>query len=120
MSVEKWLSRGEFQHGAPGLVALAVAREEWHDLATAVAAADRRLAAEWTSLSAAGVPRAHAVYLVAGRGIVATLGLGDVADYPGLEEIFPAAIRMQRAAADLTGIRSTALDTRAWLRHAAW
>jgi Ni,Fe-hydrogenase III large subunit len=57
---------------------------------------------------------------VDGRGLVATLDLAGCADYPGLEESFPAALRMQRAAADLTGIRSTATDARPWLRHAAW
>jgi Ni,Fe-hydrogenase III large subunit len=40
--------------------------------------------------------------------------------YPGLEDLFPAAARMQRAMADLSGIRSTDPDTRPWLRHAAW
>jgi Ni,Fe-hydrogenase III large subunit len=37
--------------------------------------------------------------------------------YPGIEDIFPAANRMQRAIADLSGPRSTDPDTRPWLRH---
>lgn len=119
MPVTDWLARGVRQHGAPGLLAIAVDRGEWSSLAADVMAAGGWLAAEWTSLSAAGLPRAHAAYLVAGRGLVATLDVRD-ADYPGLEGIFPAALRMQRAAADLTGIRSTAADARPWLRHAAW
>lgn len=120
MPVRKWIKRGVLQHGAPGLLALEVDREEWRALAADAMAAGGWLAAEWTSLSAAGAPRVHAAYLAAGRGLVASLDLHDRADYPGLEEIFPAALRMQRAAADLTGIRSTATDTRPWLRHAAW
>ena len=40
--------------------------------------------------------------------------------YPGLQTIFPAATRMQRAAYDLTGVRSDDPDQRPWLRHAAW
>ena len=40
--------------------------------------------------------------------------------YPGIEDLFPAAARMQRAAADLSGVFSTAADTRPWLRHTAW
>jgi Ni,Fe-hydrogenase III large subunit len=42
------------------------------------------------------------------------------AHYPGLQGIFPAASRMQRAAFDLVGARSDDMDTRPWIRHAAW
>lgn len=120
MTLESWIGRGTAQPGAPGLVALAVARGEWRELAADAAAAGGCLASEWTSFSVAGSPRAHALYLAAGRGLVATLAIDEGADYPGLEEIFPAALRMQRAAADLTGIRSPGTDARPWLRHAAW
>jgi Ni,Fe-hydrogenase III large subunit len=34
--------------------------------------------------------------------------------------LFPSASRMQRAVADLSGLRSTESDQRPWLRHAAW
>src|SRR6185437_13010801 len=40
--------------------------------------------------------------------------------YPGLEPHFPCASRMQRAMADLSGVRSSDPDARAWLRHNAW
>jgi Ni,Fe-hydrogenase III large subunit len=40
--------------------------------------------------------------------------------YPGVEDVFPSAGRMQRAVFDLCGLRSTDQDTRPWLRHAAW
>ena len=40
--------------------------------------------------------------------------------YPGIEDLFPARSRMQRAVADLCGLRATDADTRPWLRHAAW
>ncbi|MGN6454101.1 MAG: hypothetical protein ACTHL7_13690 [Steroidobacteraceae bacterium] len=40
--------------------------------------------------------------------------------YPGLERHFPCASRMQRAMADLSGVRSSDPDARAWLRHNAW
>jgi Ni,Fe-hydrogenase III large subunit len=42
------------------------------------------------------------------------------AGYPGLEAHFPCASRMQRAVADLSGVRSSDPDTRSWLRHNAW
>ena len=42
-------------------------------------------------------------------------------DFPGIEEMFPAANRMQRAAFDLLGIQAQGSDDcRRWLRHAAW
>ena len=41
-------------------------------------------------------------------------------DYPGIEHWFPSAGRMQRAVADLSGLRADGGDTRPWLRHAAW
>ena len=54
-------------------------------------------------------------------GLVLNLAIADPeARYPGLEDLFPAAARMQRALADLSGLRSTDSDTRSWLRHAAW
>ena len=40
--------------------------------------------------------------------------------YPSIADLFPCAARMQRAAADLTGIRASDPDSRPWLRHAAW
>jgi hypothetical protein len=42
------------------------------------------------------------------------------ATYPSLVDIFPAAGRMERAAADLCGVRSEDFDQRPWLRHEAW
>jgi Ni,Fe-hydrogenase III large subunit/Ni,Fe-hydrogenase III component G len=46
---------------------------------------------------------------------------GDRLVYPDLAEIFPAANRMQRAAADLTGACADgARDTRPWFNHGAW
>jgi len=41
--------------------------------------------------------------------------------YPGIAGIYPAAGRMQRACADLLGIRpDEGADARKWLRHGAW
>jgi Ni,Fe-hydrogenase III large subunit len=53
--------------------------------------------------------------------LVLTLELPETAvSYPSLAETFPAAARMQRAAADLCGVRARDADTRPWLRHATW
>jgi Ni,Fe-hydrogenase III large subunit/Ni,Fe-hydrogenase III component G len=40
--------------------------------------------------------------------------------YPGIADIYPGANRMQRACADLLGIRAEGADPRKWLRHGAW
>ena len=41
--------------------------------------------------------------------------------YPDLSQIFPSALRMQRAVHDLLGITATdSPDSRKWLRHGAW
>ncbi|HKW36821.1 MAG TPA: NADH-quinone oxidoreductase subunit C [Burkholderiales bacterium] len=40
--------------------------------------------------------------------------------FPGIADIYPAADRMQRACADLLGIRPDEADARKWLRHGAW
>jgi Ni,Fe-hydrogenase III large subunit/Ni,Fe-hydrogenase III component G len=41
--------------------------------------------------------------------------------YPGIADIYPSANRMQRATADLLGIRpDEGADPRKWLRHGAW
>ena len=52
----------------------------------------------------------------------AAAGPSDAAPaYPDLVPFFPSASRMQRATADLLGIRADgASDTRAWLNHGAW
>ena len=47
------------------------------------------------------------------------------ATYPDVADLFACAVRMQRAAFDLTGVRAVTpagrtLDPRRWLRHAAW
>jgi Ni,Fe-hydrogenase III large subunit/Ni,Fe-hydrogenase III component G len=40
--------------------------------------------------------------------------------YPSLAEIFPCALRMERAVHDLFGIASMEPDHRGWLRHGGW
>ncbi len=80
-----------------------------------------RLVALWGSERATEF--AVHVALAAAEGlIVLTLPVSRAdAVYPGIEAIFPAANRMQRALYDLLGLRAQgADDNRPWLRHAAW
>jgi Ni,Fe-hydrogenase III large subunit len=103
------------------LRALHVSRDEWRQVGRDVAAAGGRLVTLWASGGSDDARTLHAAFLTERCGLLATLSLADPnAPYPGLEDLFPAASRMQRAVADLTGLRSTDSDTRPWLRHSAW
>ena len=120
MPLRAWLSRSESQPGAPGLYALEVRSDEWAQLAQDVAAAGGWLAALWASPADPGRACVRAVYHAGHCGVVAGLTLSDGDAYPGLEGVFPAAARMQRAVADLLGVPCKSDDARPWLRHAAW
>ena len=66
-------------------------------------------------------PPCTRVYLAQPGGLVVELRVADAdGAYPGIDDVFPAAGRMQRAIFDLHGLRSTGTDERPWLRHAAW
>ena len=107
--------------GAPNVWGLTVARDDWRQAAEDMAVHGGRLLSLWASRDVQGGDVVHAAF-VADRGVlVLSLTLNDAdAGYPGIEGWFPSAGRMQRAAADLSGLRTTAADTRPWLRHSAW
>jgi Ni,Fe-hydrogenase III large subunit len=119
MPMRKWLDRSEPLAGAPGARSVDVAAAEWRQCALDLAAGGSRLQALWTECS--HVSTARALYAGSDFIFLVTLALADgEAEYPGIADVFPAAGRMQRAAADLTGLRASGADTRPWLRHAAW
>jgi len=107
--------------GAPRVSELQVTADLWRSAALDLAAGGARLMALWASndgMSGAAVRAAIAAepgLLVLSLNIAATDG-----GYPRLDDIFPAADRMQRAAADMCGVRARDADGRPWLRHAAW
>jgi Ni,Fe-hydrogenase III large subunit len=117
----EWQERGEPVPGAPRVLGAGLSPERWRSAALDIAAAGGRLVALWAGGEERAGPRIHAAFLVEGAGWVLSLPLTDSdSSYPGLEDLFPAAGRMQRAIADLTGLYSTGADVRPWLRHAAW
>ncbi len=125
MPVRKWWERAREVPGAPAMRGLGVTAEEWMLAASDVAAAGGRLLSMWAS--AGGEPSAGAVYaayLSDAQVLILELSgagqRGREPAYPGLEELFPAASRMQRAVYDLSGIRSSDPDRRPWLRHGGW
>jgi len=110
-----------------------VTDSQWQAAATAVQTAGGRLLALWAGKATESIAdsadelRAEAVFAAyaTADGLVwlalpLTLENG-VASYPDLAPVFPAAARMQRAAADLSNIHARAAgDQRPWLNHGAW
>jgi len=121
MALQTWFANSPPQPGAPGLCALTVSPDQWRQVAQDFAAAAGRLLALWASADERGTPTIRAAFLAEQQGLLLSVPLArpDV-PYPGIGDLFPAAVRMQRAIADLTGLRSTDSDARPWLRHAAW
>ena len=97
-----------------------VTEDEWIAAARGAATAGGRLVTLWGS--AADTLSVCAAYVVHAGLIWVELPLPASAPvYPDLASIFPAAVRMQRAAADLLGIQASgSVDQRPWLRHGAW
>ena len=121
MGLSHWLQRAAVTDAEPACAALHVGPDAWRELALAVAAAGGRLLALWGSRGTEPAGCVQAVATTPAGLLFATMALpAGAAHYPGVEDVFPAAGRMQRAIYDLTGLRSTDPDRRPWLRHAAW
>ncbi len=121
MALRDWWAQSHTQAGAPGVRALTVSSNDWDRAPKDLATEGARLLAMWGSRGGRVAPTVHAAFLVSSGALLLNLRLADPdACYPGLEERFPSAARMQRAMADLSGLRSSDQDTRPWLRHNAW
>jgi Ni,Fe-hydrogenase III large subunit len=95
----------------------------WHSLAAELAAAGARLVSLWgrDDDAASGGARISAAYALTDGLLWLDLVLGASTHYPDIARQFPCATRMQRATADLVGLRAEgAADARAWLDHGAW
>jgi Ni,Fe-hydrogenase III large subunit len=113
-----------------------VTAEQWQTAATAVRDEGGRLLALWAGpidegRSSAGVapqPACMCAAYVTPEGcfwlsvpLAPMAQIGRQRVYPDLAGVFPAAARMQRAAADLSGVHAQgAEDLRPWLNHGAW
>ena len=121
MALQDWFARSEALRGAPWLRALTVTQDQWQRVAQDLATAGGRLVTLWASRDERTVQKLRAAFLTERRGLVLSLPIADPdTPYPRLDELFPAAARLQRALADLSGLHSTDPDTRPWLRHSAW
>jgi Ni,Fe-hydrogenase III large subunit len=106
--------------GAPKAWGLSVTRDEWRQAAEDMSTHGGRLLSLWASRDGAGNDIVRAAFIAGPSVLVLGLPLTFDTYYPGIEQWFPSARRMQRAVADLSGLRTTDADTRPWLRHAAW
>ncbi len=121
MSLSRWMSRATTTQTNPAISHLAIDPVEWRDLAQDIAAAGGRLLALWGTNRVGQSDTVQAVAIAPPRVLAITVSLAQgTRVYPGVEDVFPSASRMQRAVFDLCGLRSTDRDTRPWLRHAAW
>jgi Ni,Fe-hydrogenase III large subunit/Ni,Fe-hydrogenase III component G len=130
MALQRWFDQAAQQSesngdgviaGAPKAWGLIVARDEWRQAAEHMAAHGGRLLSLWASRDGNGDHIVRAAFIASPGVLVLSLPLAAAeVDYPGIEQWFPSAGRMQRAVADLSGLRTTDADTRPWLRHAAW
>jgi Ni,Fe-hydrogenase III large subunit/Ni,Fe-hydrogenase III component G len=130
MALQRWFQQTAQQPGsnragviagAPKVLGLTVSRDDWQQAAEHVATGGGRLQSLWASRDRDSRDRVRVAYTADQGVLVLSLPLpeGEV-NYPGIEQWFPSASRMQRAVADMSGLRSTDPDTRPWLRHAAW
>ena len=101
-----------------------VDRESWCATARAVADQGGRLVSMWGTDRAAGAggTTACAAYAVFEGLVWLDLALDDATlGFPDLSSAFPCAVRLQRAMADLSGLRAAgAADQRPWLDHGLW
>jgi Ni,Fe-hydrogenase III large subunit/Ni,Fe-hydrogenase III component G len=114
-------SEGSEIAGAANVLGLRVSRDEWQQAAEHVATGGGRLQALWASRDREGHDIVCVAFIAEQGVLVLSLEVPAAeTHYPSIEQWFPSANRMQRAVADLSGLRSTDPDTRPWLRHAAW
>ncbi|MGO9434854.1 MAG: NADH-quinone oxidoreductase subunit C [Terracidiphilus sp.] len=120
----------EFKEGAKALPSNLPCRHgrvgalEWHQVAKAMRSAGGRLLALWGAddRDRDGRYRVYAAYLQAEDVAVVEheMESGAKPIYPSLREVFPSALRMERAIFDLFGVKSMEPDHRGWLRHGGW
>ena len=120
MVLRRWFDQAGAIAGAPNTRGLTVTRGEWRQAAEDMVANGGRLLSLWASRDRDGDDIVRAAFIAGPRVLVLGLPLAFDADYPGIEQWFPSAGRMQRAVADLSGLRAADSDSRPWLRHAAW
>jgi Ni,Fe-hydrogenase III large subunit/Ni,Fe-hydrogenase III component G len=120
MPLQRWFEHARRIPGAPDVQGRRVDAQQWRDAAQAVAANGGRLLSLWGSVDAQGDSSVLVALQVDSRTLLLELPCSAGSAYPGLQDLFPAASRLQRAVADVSGLISSDPDRRPWLRHAPW
>ncbi len=98
-----------------------VTAELWRGAAELARDTGGRLLALWAGAAPGGASVSVAYVLAQGLVWLELALDANALSYPDLASAFPAAARMQRAMADLSGLRAQgARDLRPWLNHGAW
>jgi len=124
MPLRRWLDNSRPLPGPVEVHRIDATPDTWTACAQDAAACGGRLLALWAE--GTRPVTVYTVLLAEPTLLVLALELADTsATYPSIAGLFPTAARMQRAAADLNGVRARAIDDdvfdpRPWLRHAAW
>ena len=121
MPLRRWWERARAVAGAPLARGLGVGADDWLQVARDVAASGGTLLSLWASDDPTEGPSIYGAYLTDPGVLLVELALRAAAqpEYPGLEEIFPAASRLQRVAFEIGGVRASDPDRRPWLDHSA-
>jgi len=121
LASRRWFTQATRLAGIPGACELSVTGESWRQAVRDLAAGASRLLSIWAEDAPGGGQQVRVAFAADPGVLVLALDVPDSSrEYPGIEEFFPAANRMQRAIRDLNGLRSTDGDDRPWLRHASW
>jgi Ni,Fe-hydrogenase III large subunit len=119
MPASSWWAGGELLGGGVATRLHRLEGGQWTRAANDLWAGGARLLTMWARRDAdeRGVVRAA---LIGEAGvIILELAARSGAPYPGLQDIFPSASRMQRAIRDLEGFDAQDEDRRPWLEHRA-
>lgn len=109
--------------GTPPAWRAAVEVDQWTQVARTMRGDGARLLALWGSERSTDPGRIEvlAAYLdQEGLRVTELEVAADAAAIPSIAEVYPAALRMERALCDLLGVRAANGDARPWLRHASW
>jgi Ni,Fe-hydrogenase III large subunit/Ni,Fe-hydrogenase III component G len=121
LASRRWFAQASAIPGAAAVRGLTVTGESWRQAVRDLAAGAARLLSIWAETDGEGKPVVRAAFMAEPGVLVLALPWPDAATpFPGIEDSYPAASRLQRALRDVSGLTSTDADVRPWLRHASW
>ncbi|MFO1295053.1 MAG: Ni,Fe-hydrogenase III large subunit [Rubrivivax sp.] len=114
---QRWYDQAQRIGANPPAFRHELGARAWREAARELHEAGARLVALWAGPGAGSGHALHAAFLAPPGLLLLVLPLGEGVRYPGLQDLYPFAGRMQRAIADLHALHAIDEDTRPWLRH---